>query len=318
MKPLILPVHHYVQDSMKLFASVADHMQDRKAIAARPATAAKQATAASPPRLRRTILAPQELRDRVAARYAEYRAAQTDVTALSRDPGFTTEQREALCACYAGNDELDKLKTAILDAQPAEFGFKCPYCGIATIGDMWDHYLPQNLKDFPEFSILPDNLIPSCGRCNVLKGTVTREQGQRTFVHFYYDRFNPSDCYLEVTFSFPNTADDLPRATFALKKDVSTSTFGALYARHCGKLGLLPLYDKHARAYIRGVPGELRKRGRTGPEEETADAIDELADDLVRLHGANYAKAALYRAAARSPEFIAYCRRPSHDHHHSS
>jgi hypothetical protein len=120
-----------------------------------------------------------------------------------------------------------------------------------------------------------------------------------------------------VTFSFTGT-DTLPRATFALTKEVSMSTFGALYARHCKKLELLQLYDKHARAFIRGVPGELRKRDRTGPESETADAIDELADDLVRLRGANYPKAVLYRAAARSPEFITYCRRPSHDHDHST
>lgn len=45
---------------------------------------------------------------------------------------------------------------------------KCPYCG--GIGDVepLDHYLPKSR--YPQFAVLPANLIPSCDRCNKLSG----------------------------------------------------------------------------------------------------------------------------------------------------
>jgi hypothetical protein len=123
-----------------------------------------------------------------------------------------------------------------------------------------------------------------------------------------------SECFLEVTFSFGNTEatrDDPPRATFDLSETATRTDFGKVFASHCGELRLLPLYNRLARSYIKGVPGELRRQGRAGPEENTASALAELADALADLHGANYPKAVLYREAARTPEFLAYCRRPS-------
>ena len=39
----------------------------------------------------------------------------------------------------------------------------CPYCNVATV-DTLDHVLPK--KIYPEFSVLAQNLVPSCSRCN--------------------------------------------------------------------------------------------------------------------------------------------------------
>jgi hypothetical protein len=52
-----------------------------------------------------------------------------------------------------------------------------------------DHALP--LKDFPEFSILRENLVPACSMCNsdekrgIYRGPTRRER----FIHPYYDRW---------------------------------------------------------------------------------------------------------------------------------
>lgn len=61
----------------------------------------------------------------------------------------------------------------------------CPVCGRDALGTL-DHYLPKN--DFPEFSFLSKNLVPSCDRCNNLKndsykGTVASERP----IHPYFD-----------------------------------------------------------------------------------------------------------------------------------
>lgn len=39
----------------------------------------------------------------------------------------------------------------------------CPMCGSPTTGTL-DHYLPRD--QYPDFSVLPCNLVPACGVCN--------------------------------------------------------------------------------------------------------------------------------------------------------
>ncbi len=62
----------------------------------------------------------------------------------------------------------------------------CPMCGSQYPGTV-DHYLPR--KSFPEFSILPCNLIPACPYCNsgvkkeMYKGNTSPER----FIHPYFD-----------------------------------------------------------------------------------------------------------------------------------
>ena len=63
----------------------------------------------------------------------------------------------------------------------------CPVCGSPSIGTL-DHYLPKDA--YPEFAVLPSNLIPACGLCNsgakgvAIKGTL---QDHR-FLHPYFDK----------------------------------------------------------------------------------------------------------------------------------
>lgn len=62
----------------------------------------------------------------------------------------------------------------------------CPMCGSGHPGTL-DHYLPR--EAFPEFSILPTNLVPACSHCNSgvkggrYRGAATPER----FIHPYYD-----------------------------------------------------------------------------------------------------------------------------------
>jgi hypothetical protein len=62
----------------------------------------------------------------------------------------------------------------------------CPMCGSPTTGTL-DHYLPRD--QYPEFSVLPCNLVPACGLCNsgakgkIFKGGASPER----FLHPYFD-----------------------------------------------------------------------------------------------------------------------------------
>jgi hypothetical protein len=44
---------------------------------------------------------------------------------------------------------------------------KCPYCGFGHVSTL-DHFLPK--ARYPEFAVLPTNLVPCCGDCNHGKG----------------------------------------------------------------------------------------------------------------------------------------------------
>lgn len=63
---------------------------------------------------------------------------------------------------------------------------KCPFCQIGEHSTL-DHYLPK--EKYPEFSVLPQNLIPACDECNRNKRALIVDSGTavRLFIHPYYD-----------------------------------------------------------------------------------------------------------------------------------
>lgn len=63
---------------------------------------------------------------------------------------------------------------------------RCPFCGIGTVTTL-DHYLPK--AKFPIFSVLPNNLIPSCKDCNTGKLTNYARTKEGQTLHPYYDNF---------------------------------------------------------------------------------------------------------------------------------
>lgn len=61
----------------------------------------------------------------------------------------------------------------------------CPVCGSSTTGDV-DHYLPR--IEYPEFSIMRVNLVPSCTHCNSgVKGSHVKGEKPERFIHPYFD-----------------------------------------------------------------------------------------------------------------------------------
>jgi 5-methylcytosine-specific restriction endonuclease McrA len=63
---------------------------------------------------------------------------------------------------------------------------KCPYCGGIGHVRTLDHYLAK--AHYPEFSILPANLVPSCRDCNMgAKGASTTGEIGKQILHPYFD-----------------------------------------------------------------------------------------------------------------------------------
>lgn len=61
---------------------------------------------------------------------------------------------------------------------------KCPFCGF---GQVWtlDHYLPKTT--YPQLSVVPSNLVPSCRDCNTGKSTFIATTQDNQSLHPYFD-----------------------------------------------------------------------------------------------------------------------------------
>jgi hypothetical protein len=77
----------------------------------------------------------------------------------------------------------------ILNSTPYQ---KCPLCGQGTVTTI-DHHLPQS--KYPEFTVLPLNLVPACKDCNTAKHARFPRSSEEQTIHPYYDDFS-NDCWL--------------------------------------------------------------------------------------------------------------------------
>lgn len=62
---------------------------------------------------------------------------------------------------------------------------KCPYCGGIGDVDPLDHYMPK--ARYPQYSVVPSNLVPSCDRCNKLSGSSVVEEYRSLTLNPYFD-----------------------------------------------------------------------------------------------------------------------------------
>jgi 5-methylcytosine-specific restriction endonuclease McrA len=74
---------------------------------------------------------------------------------------------------------------------------RCPFCNERDASTL-DHYLPKSI--FPEFAILPINLIPCCKDCNHEKGEHKADSETKQLIHPYYDDIDSQQwLYASVT-----------------------------------------------------------------------------------------------------------------------
>lgn len=176
----------------------------------------------------------------------------------------------------------------------------CAMCGSHHNGTL-DHYLPK--QDYPEFAILPSNLVPACSICNSgAKGRLHRGEdvGER-FLHPYFDP-DAGDAIWQVGIVPPYRAacfvpQPLPNLPAALARRV---------AFHLRSLLGDGFQDFAATQWAR-LPNALRIQ--TGPAPEADEARAELARELRRsceTAGVNGWRTALLRGVAADEQAAAH------------
>ena len=123
----------------------------------------------------------------LALRYSDYKEKYDDNNLFSINPyGFDGENKANLLKLYSSKRKpLINLKVKLTTNEFNRRINTCPNCTIEKVASL-DHYIPK--EEFPEFSVNPLNLIPSCTTCNSKKNEYWKDDKRLLFLNLYSAR----------------------------------------------------------------------------------------------------------------------------------
>lgn len=236
-------------------------------------------------------------RQDVVNAYENYEAFLKDIkgfTSLAEDSALLTKSLQDNFSLLDKGRPLEGLRSHIFRAAEPQ-NFQCPLCGRAQVCAL-DHFLPKD--QFPEYSILVDNLIPVCERCNRLKGAECDREGGMLMLHAYYDEFpNQEILFAEVGI------DASVSISYELRRPgLMDSSLYRRIERQFDILRLLDFYQMEAVAEITDQV-ELYDDAFTASGSSGVENILAVLMRGAEKRGVNHWKAALYRGLSRSSEF---------------
>lgn len=239
----------------------------------------------------------QTARQLVLSAYQAYEDVVPEVGGLNEAP-LTALQKEAMKHAFLVETEpMAALRGDLLKRDAVA---RCPSCGISESSTL-DHYLPK--ENYPEFSIFPKNLVPSCGVCNNRKRDRILVDGTdvRMFLHPCYDTI-PDTEFLTVrtrmeadalilSYRLTRPAGMPPRTFRHLRSHFTELNLADRYRR----MGLDHLGEQY--------PSLRRAYGAVGDAVRVSEKLTETAGDIEEVRGPNYWLSKLYRALATNAEF---------------
>lgn len=197
------------------------------------------------------------------------------------------------------NSVIRKLKGDIDDLQHSIIANVCQNCTINSVNSM-DHVLAQST--YPEFTVHPVNLFPSCNECNGYKSKTLTKEGKKQFLNLYLDEL-PEEQYLFADISRDSKGD----LTWDFRLENTAGIDAGLFdiiSNHYKCLYLPARMRKQAIKYV----GELRNAIKTGKRKRT---IDEVCEDIIetanenrKVLGHNHFQFILEITLAQHPEFL--------------
>lgn len=177
---------------------------------------------------------------------------------------------------------------------------RCPFCGISESSTL-DHYLPK--EQYPEFSVFPKNLIPSCAVCNTRKRDRVLDGGTnvRMFLHPCYDLV-PDMAFLVVRVRMEANALLL---SYRLVQPAGMALQMFQHLRsHFNELNLADRYRLMGLEHLAGqYPAFCRAYGGSRNAGRVVEKLNEGAEDFEDVFGPNFWLAQLYRALAGNADF---------------
>ncbi|MFN4316901.1 HNH endonuclease [Acinetobacter parvus] len=118
--------------------------------------------------------------------YSEYdkKFSTNALPSLTKLTLSTSEEADLLSLYSYKNSKLTKFRREISTDTSSTYQATCQYCTVNSVNSL-DHFVPKDL--FPEFSVHPSNLIPSCTECNSKKLARWLSNNQHIFLNLYID-----------------------------------------------------------------------------------------------------------------------------------
>ncbi|PVV55654.1 hypothetical protein, partial [Chryseobacterium sp. HMWF035] len=221
---------------------------------------------------------------------------------LIKSFGYRNPQKDDLIKLYSyRNSKIQELKKAITTTEYNRIINTCQNCTINEARTM-DHLLPK--EDFPEFSIHPQNLFPSCSVCNGHKSTNYVKDGNPLFLNLYLDRL-PQNQYLFVDVKI-NLRKKNITANFTLHNDGSINKeFFDVIESHYSRLYLLSRFSNNCNDIISELKNTIRASIEEGVTLSTIVKIIKRKCDKDRAHlGVNHWKIVLTEKLIEEPRFF--------------
>ncbi|WP_146113092.1 HNH endonuclease [Paracoccus yeei] len=239
----------------------------------------------------------EAVRARVLAAYETYEGAVPEIGGLVATE-MTDLQKEAMRHAFTAETEpMTRLRGGLLERVCVA---RCPFCGISESSTL-DHYLPK--EQYPEFSVFPQNLVPSCAVCNTRKRDRIIDQGTkvRMFLHPCYDRI-PAIAFLEARVRIE--ANALVLSYRLVRPDGMALRVYQHLQSHFTELNLADRYRLMGLEHLAGHYHAFRRAyGRTRDAIRVAERLRECAEDFEDAFGLNYWMAQLYLALAKNADF---------------
>ena len=205
------------------------------------------------------------------------------------------ERKDLLLLYRFGSKPLQELLIKLTTLEGRKFN-TCQMCTIEPVGS-FDHILPK--EKFPEFSVNPINLLPSCKTCNGKKSDRWLENNERIFFNLYYDLL-PDAQFLKVNFN------SYPIPEFSIDKLTLPSDFYRLAQSHYKELNLFQRFRENSSEVIDSIFSNAKSLVPKIGFEEYKNTVIESSDEMRIIYGLNHWKYLLKVAIVSHKEFMNY------------
>ena len=209
--------------------------------------------------------------------------------------GLDENEKDMITRGYESNCEIiNSLKSRVKELSPI-----CPYCLINS-SYQCDHYLPKNKTSFPEFSILPINLIPVCWECNNGKSDSAFWDSYRKFINVYFDKI-PEERFLYTEIMIKGKT---PLITFKVDLSKISWDISKILYSHITELNLCFRYNKISWTIISEIVAQIEslKTRKSFSEDSIIDALNVQKESIWNIYGINYWKYSIYDSIINNKE----------------
>lgn len=234
---------------------------------------------------------------------------------LKRDtfvvPGLKKSKLEALYTSNLRN--LKKPARIIYDRLLASAKERCPFCG--DIGDPKniDHFLP--IAHFPQLSVLPLNLVPSCRDCNMgEKGDEYAKTAGDQYLHPYLDddKFYTQQ-WVFASYVIHDIADPITPGSIiytAAPPDTWLLVDAQRAIKHFSDFDLARRYGKEAGKHLTDIVSQRnhfydKNRNLMSADELEEEFIDTILEPIITGYlFENHWKKIMYKCLSQSRDFL--------------